>query len=143
MVKEKNEKFNILARTDAILNQLRISVAVLSKPANEQTEIYNQGVYPALAMTEAFDDFYQTIIFEEFQITSKQKLALIALNDFLENLPSDEMDKIYDTPSLFTYKEWEDIRLIATEVLKAFDWSSDIEGVNVLTILKIDDMKAQ
>lgn len=110
----------------AIINQLKWSLQALSLKAEEQLISFPDFVVVTDELLLEFDNWYKTAIRNYPDFFTDEKIRVLnEINLFTDNLPKENLEMTIED-ELKSSPFWEELRILAKEALKKFNWTSEI-----------------
>ena len=110
---------------DWVEEQLRISLQLLASEGQDQINHYPPGVD---IIGELFSDYehHASAIRTYWDISPRQAAQLKGLLDFFSKLDDPAADGFWTVEALISDPRWDEVRSIAKQVLRAFEWPVEI-----------------
>src|SRR5687767_12521474 len=110
----------------AIINQLKFSIQALSLEADGQLACFPDFVVVTDELLLEFDNWYKTATGNYPDFFSDEQIKILKeISCFTENLPTEDTSATIEE-ELRSSSFWKELRILAKEALKKFNWTSEI-----------------
>ena len=110
---------------DALI-KLKYSLQALAQPASIQLKLFPDFVQVADELALDFEHRHSVVAQNSFDLTSSQKESLAHLDALLSNMSKGIFtEELWTDNALRDRHEWEEVRSLAKETLKEFNWALD------------------
>lgn len=110
---------------DYSITRFRWSLQALAAPADIQLELFSGHIWKVDELAIEFDQWYQVIKKRRAIFTPQQQKMLENLNRKLDDISGPENVRYWFEETLRTDAVWEEIRLLAREVLHSLGWPTN------------------
>lgn len=108
-------------------NQLKLAILALAQTSNIQKELVQNspiaGEELILYYADAVESYFES---NNWDGSDPKNMALKRLDDFILSKSGREYQDIWLNPEKLDGSEWQNIRYLATVVLKEFDWAWEL-----------------
>ncbi len=110
---------------DSIINQLKWSIQALSLEPDRQLASFPEFVVVTDELLLEYDNWYNVAIGNYPNFFSNDQLNILKkINSYIEELPQEDLN-LSIADELRTYQFWNDLRVLASEALQKFGWTSE------------------
>ncbi|PQV63186.1 hypothetical protein B1R32_11411 [Abditibacterium utsteinense] len=107
-----------------VLKRMKYQLQGLAMPAEIQVQLFPDFVCKGDELAEDYCHWCLVVLGnDEGRLTEQQRMLLIGLDNYFDRIPIQSMgEPLWTDEGIKTRSEWEEIRVMATELLSAFGW---------------------
>ncbi len=110
----------------SVINQLRWSIQTLALEADGQLASFPDFAVVTDELLLEYDNWYNVATKNYPDFFSDEQIKILReINSFIEELPEEDLN-LSIADELKTYQFWEDLRMLASQALQKFNWTSEI-----------------